>query len=48
MFISTHAYSAQVLGQREFETLPKFMQDLQHLRHLQAAWAHHKITHRTA
>ena len=48
MFISTHAYSAQVLGQRVSETLPKFMQDLQHLRHLQAAWANHKITHRTA
>ena len=48
MFISTHAYSAQVLGQRESEALPKFLLDMQHLRHLQAAWADSKITHRTA
>ena len=48
MFISTHAYSAQVLGQRKSETLPTFMQDFQHLRQLQAAWANHKITQRTA
>ena len=48
MFISTHAYSAQVLGQRESETLPQFMQDLAQLRRLQAAWATSKITQRTA
>lgn len=48
MYISTHAYSATVLGQRPVSCLADFERDLQHLRGLQDAWSHLKITERTA
>lgn len=48
MYISTHAFSAQVLGERTADDLQVFEQSVAQLRGLQDAWSGLKITERTA
>lgn len=48
MYISTHAFSAQVLGERTADDLQVFEQSVAQLRGLQDAWSALKITERTA
>ena len=48
MYTSTHAFSAQILGQRSADSLADFEQNTVNLRLLQAAWSQMRITERTA